>query len=176
MAGDTVHFFVNHWPSKSGGEAASAPGRRLAANVLKRVTDSLLGKNVDTKIIIMGDFNDEPNSEGVKEILNAKADKNDVELNGIYNPWINMYKKGLGTESYMHEWHLIDQIMVSGSFLVNNNKKWKYFNAEIFNREFLTYHIGPNKGLPHRSYTISHVWDNGYSDHFPVLMYLIEKK
>ena len=176
LAGDTVHVLINHWPSKSGGEAASAPGRRLAANVAKRVVDSLLFKDPDNKIIIMGDLNDNPTSEGVVDILNAKAEKKDVELNGIYNPWIKMYKQGMGTENYQHEWNLIDQIMVSGSWLVNNNKKWKYYNAEIFNKDFLVYHIGYNKGLPHRSYTYAHVWDNGYSDHFPVLMYLIEKK
>ena len=87
-----------------------------------------------------------------------------------------MYKKGLGTENYQHEWNLIDQIMVSGSFITNNNKRWKYYNAEIFNKSFLTYQFGYNKGLPHRSYTAAHLWDNGYSDHFPVLMYLVEKK
>ena len=176
LGGDTVHILVNHWPSKSGGEAASAPGRRLAASVAKKQVDSILNKDVDAKILIMGDLNDNPTSEGVVKILNAKAEKKDVELNGIFNPWINMYKKGLGTESYMHEWNLIDQIMVSGSFLTNNNKKWKFYNAEIFNKDFLTYHIGYNKGLPHRSYTAAHVWDDGYSDHFPVLIYLIEKK
>jgi len=176
LAGDTVHILVNHWPSKSGGEAASAPGRRLAATVAKRVVDSLMNRDPDTKIIIMGDFNDNPTSEGIKEVLNAKADKKDVELNGIYNPWISMYKKGLGTESYQHEWNLIDQIMVSGSLLTNNNKKWKYYNAEIFKKDFLTYQLGYNKGLPHRSYTAAHTWDNGYSDHFPVLVYLVEKK
>ena len=176
MAGDTVHIFVNHWPSKSGGEAASAPGRLMAANVLKKAFDSLMNRNPDIKVIIMGDFNDNPTSEGITDVLEAKADKNKVELNGIYNPWINMYKKGQGTENYQHEWNLIDQIMVSGSLLVNNNNKWKYYSNDIFRKDFLTYQLGYNKGLPHRSYTAGHVWDNGYSDHFPVVMYLIEKK
>jgi len=82
----------------------------------------------------------------------------------------------MGTESYQGEWNLIDQIMISGAFLKNNNNKWRYYNAEIFNRDFLVNKIGKDKGLPHRSYTVSRVWDNGYSDHFPVLMYLVEKK
>lgn len=176
LAGDTVHILVNHWPSKYGGEAASAPGRRLAATVVKRIADSLLNINHETKIVIMGDLNDNPTSEGVVDILNAKAEKNRTELDGIYNPWINMYKKGMGTENYRGEWNLIDQIMVSGAFLKNDNNKWAYYNAEIFNKDFLINHLGSNKGLPHRSYTITHVWDNGYSDHFPVLVYLVEKK
>jgi endonuclease/exonuclease/phosphatase family metal-dependent hydrolase len=176
LAGDTVHIFVNHWPSKSGGEAASAPGRRLAATVNKRVIDSLLKIDPNTKILILGDLNDNPTSEGVIEVLHARAEKEEVDLTDIYNPWINKYKKGMGTENYRGEWNLIDQIMLSGAFLKNNNDKWKYYNSEIYNRDFLINKIGSSKGLPHRSYTIAHVWDNGYSDHFPVLIYLIEKK
>ena len=176
LAGDTVHIFVNHWPSKSGGEAASAPGRKLAASIAKKAIDSILNINPDTKILFMGDLNDNTTSEGVVDILNAQKEKKDVELNGIYNPFINMEKKGLGSYNYQHEWEIIDQIMVSGAFLKNNNQKWKYYNADIFNKDFLVYHLSYNKGLPHRSYTATHVWDNGYSDHFPVLVYLVEKK
>ncbi len=176
LSGDTVHLMVNHWPSKSGGEAKSAPGRRLAASVDKKVIDSLLKINPNTKILLMGDLNDNPTSEGVLEVLQAKAEKKDVSLTDIYNPWINLYKKGIGTESYQGEWNLIDQIMISGGFMKNNNDKWKYYKEEIFNKDFLVNKIGKNKGLPHRSYTISHIWDNGYSDHFPVVMYFIEKQ
>lgn len=176
LAGDTVHILVNHWPSKSGGEARSAPGRRLAASVDRNIIDSLVKLNPDTKILLMGDLNDNPTSEGVIEVLKAKADKKDVQLGDIYNPWINMYNKGMGTESYQGEWNLIDQIMISGGFIKNNNNKWRYFKEEIFNRDFLINKMGKDKGLPHRSYTISHVWDNGYSDHFPVVMYFIAQQ
>ena len=176
LSGDTVHILVNHWPSKSGGEAASAPGRKLAASVDKKIIDSLLGVNANTKILLLGDLNDNPTSDGVINVLKAVAKKEDTKLTGIYNPWIDMYKKGLGTESYQGEWNLIDQIMLSGAFLKNNNNKWKYYSCEIFNREFLKNKFGRDQGLPHRSFTISQTWDNGYSDHFPVLTYLVEKE
>ena len=90
--------------------------------------------------------------------------------------WCYMYKKGIGTEIFQGEWNLIDQIMVSGALLSNKNGKWAYYKQEIFKRDFLVNKIGPYKGLPHRSFTVTHQWDNGYSDHFPVLVYLIEKK
>lgn len=175
LAGDTVHILVNHWPSKSGGEAASAPGRKLAAAVNKRFIDSVLAINASARILLMGDLNDNPTSEPVADVLLAKADKNDVGLNDIYNPWIKIYKKGMGTECYRGEWGLIDQIMLTGAFLQKDNNKWEFYNAEIFNRTFLTHKIGADKGLPHRSFTIAQVWDNGYSDHFPVLVYLTKK-
>lgn len=175
LAGDTVHILVNHWPSKSGGEAATAPGRLCAAGVDKRIIDSLHKVNPDTKILVMGDLNDNPNSDGVIKVLEAKAEKKETGLTDIYNPWINVYKKGMGTENYRGEWNLIDQIMLSGSFIKNNNDKWGFYSAEIFNKPFLINKMGKDKGLPHRSYTISQLWDNGYSDHFPVLVYLVEK-
>ncbi len=174
LAGDTVHVLVNHWPSKSGGEAASAPGRKLAASVNKKIFDSIIAANANAKVLIMGDLNDNPNSEGVIEVLNAKDEKGETELTDIYNPWIKMYKRGIGTESYQGEWNLIDQIMISGSFIKNNNNKWKYYKEEIFNRDFLVNKIGQYKGLPHRSFA-GPKWINGYSDHFPVVMYFIEK-
>lgn len=176
LAGDTVHILVNHWPSKSGGEAASAPGRRLAATVNKNISDSILAVNPYSKILIMGDLNDNPTSESVTKVLKAKSDTADMLLTDVYNPWINMYKKGMGTENYKGEWNLIDQVMVSGSFIRNPNNKWRYYNAAIFAKDFMINKIGKDKGLPHRSYSIAHKWDNGFSDHFPVLIYLVQKK
>lgn len=172
LAEDTVHVLVNHWPSKMGGEAASAPGRKLAASVNKRLIDSIVGANARAKILLMGDLNDNPNSESVLDVLNAKASRDEVSLDDIYNPWIRMYKRGLGTEIYRGEWGLIDQIMLSGAFVNADDKGWQFYNAEIYNRSFLTNRIGADKGTPHRSFTQAQVWDNGYSDHFPVLIYL----
>ena len=175
LSGDTVHLLVNHWPSKSGGEARSGPGRRLAAQVAKDVVDSVQKNNPNAKILLMGDLNDNPTSDGVINVLHAKAEKKEVTATDIYNPWINMYKNGMGTESYRGEWNLIDQIMITGAFMQNNNHKWQYYKHEIFNRDFLKNRIGKDKGLPHRSYTANHVWDNGYSDHFPVVMYFVSQ-
>ena len=174
LAGDTIHVLVNHWPSKSGGEAASAPGRRLAATVVKHVEDSLMKVSANSKVFILGDFNDNPTSDGILDVLESKKDKEGLKLKDLYNPWINVYKKGQGTESYQGEWNLIDQIMVSGAVVKNPNMKWKFYSFEIYNREFLVNKIGRDKGLPHRSFTQSGVWDNGYSDHFPVLVYLVD--
>lgn len=176
LSGDTVHILVNHWPSKFGGEGASARGRMVAAQLNKRIIDSLLQTNAETKILLLGDLNDDPNSEPVKEVLKARSDISDMSLTDLYDPYINMYKKGLGTENYLGEWNLIDQIMLSGAFFSHSNCKWKYYKAGIFDKDFLVYKTGRYKGAPHRSFTSTHVWDNGYSDHFPVLVYLVEKK
>jgi len=174
LAGDTVHILVNHWPSRSGGKAESVPLRAVAAAVDKRIVDSLFKVNPETKILILGDLNDNPTNASVIKVLKAKADIKDVTLTDIYNPWINIYKKGIGTEAFQGEWSLLDQIMLSGAFISNDNNKWKFYKTEIFKRDFLINTLGRDKGLPHRSFTVNQVWDNGYSDHFPVLVYLVK--
>lgn len=176
LLGDTIHFMVNHWPSKSGGEAATEPGRNLAASVDKRIIDSLINIDPKTKIMLMGDFNDNPTCAAIQKTLQAKEDKEQAKASSLYNPMLKMYKKGMGSESYQGTWNLIDQIMMSNALVTNVNDKWKYYNSEIFNKDFLINKMGKDKGLPHRSFTIAQVWDNGYSDHFPILVYLIAKK
>ncbi len=174
LSGDTMHILVNHWPSKSGG-STSEQGRRLAAQVCKTLADSLNAATTAPKILLMGDLNDNPDCYGVRKILEAQPKKDKLKKGAIYNPWMSMHKKGMGTENYQGDWHMLDQIMLSEALISNENDKWKYYDARIFNKDFLINKLGKSKGLPHRSFTIAHVWDNGYSDHFPVLVYLISK-
>ncbi|HNP50032.1 MAG TPA: endonuclease/exonuclease/phosphatase family protein, partial [Bacteroidia bacterium] len=117
FAGEPLHVFVNHWPSRRGGEEASAPGRASAARVCKHKIDSITAINPDAKIIVMGDLNDDPVSPSVAVVLGAKGDKDKVEKGGMYNPWVNMYKQGIGTLAYNDSWNLFDQIMISSGFL-----------------------------------------------------------
>ncbi len=51
---DTIHVFINHWPSKYGGEAASDPKREAAAKSLKIKCDSILRINGSANIILTG--------------------------------------------------------------------------------------------------------------------------
>lgn len=174
LAGDTVHVFVNHWPSRRGGEAASAPLRAIAAGVSKKVIDSLMKKDPGTRIVVMGDLNDDPVSPSVAKVLGASGDKEKVKNGGLFNPWVSFYKNGIGTLGYNDSWNLFDQIMLSSGWLkANENTNWKYYRAEVFNRDFLTQKFGQYKGYPHRSFDGSN-WINGYSDHFPTIVYLIK--
>lgn len=172
LAGDTVHVFVNHWPSRRGGEAASAPLRAIAANVSKKLIDSMMSVNPATKVILMGDLNDDPVSPSVAKVLGAKGDKEKVGQTGLFNPWVNFYKQGIGTLAYNNAWNLFDQIMISGEWLKQPDNHWRYYKAEVFNREFLKNKFGQYKGSPHRSFD-GNTWINGYSDHFPTIIYFI---
>ncbi|MBL0355831.1 MAG: endonuclease [Chitinophagaceae bacterium] len=171
---DTVYVMVNHWPSRSGGVSETMPYRELAASVCRQLTDSLMTINPDTKVLIMGDLNDNPNDASIRKVMNAKADTTGLVLSDIYNPWINVFKKGSGTEVFDDQWNLFDQIMLSAPFLKNNNEKWRYHSSRIFRRDFLLHESGNEKGYPHRAFTIDHVWDNGYSDHLPVVIFFVQ--
>ncbi|HTO17138.1 MAG TPA: hypothetical protein VLZ83_15335 [Edaphocola sp.] len=175
LGGDTVLVFVNHWPSRRGGEAASAWKRQKAAEVAKTIIDEKMKLNKNTKVILMGDLNDDPVSPSVAKILKAVGDKSKVKPGGMYNPWINFYNKGLGTLGYGDSWNLFDQIIISQGFLNKNAGGWQFYKAEIFKPNYLISSFGRFKGYPHRSFS-NNIWIDGYSDHFPTYIYLIKEK
>ena len=137
MDGDTVHVMVGHWPSRSGGEERSIPARAAAAGVVKRVVDSLMAININSKIVIMGDLNDDPISPSLTKVLNAKGSVKGLKDGGLYNPWYDFYKNGIGTIAYQDSWGLFDQVVISKAWLDKTQPGYHYYRATIFNREFL---------------------------------------
>ena len=174
LDGDTVHVFVNHWPSRSGGEERSIPARAAAAGVCKKRIDSLMAINPDTKVLVMGDLNDDPISPSVTKTLGAKGKTKDVKQGGIYNPWIDMYKQGFGTLAYQDAWGLFDQIMVSSGWLDKTQAGYFYQKAVIFNRDFLVQKTGRYKGYSKRTWD-GNTYNYGYSDHLPVFIELLKR-
>ncbi|MEP6681869.1 MAG: endonuclease/exonuclease/phosphatase [Parafilimonas sp.] len=174
LNGDTVHVFVNHWPSRVGGEQRSAPGRAAAAQVDKNFIDSIEAHQPNAKIIVMGDLNDDPISPSITKVLGAKANIEDVKPGELYNPWINMYKKGIGTLAYQDAWGLFDQIMITCSWLDKNQSGYFFYQQHIFNKEFMVENIGKYKGYPMRTWD-GNVYRGGYSDHFPTYIILLKK-
>ena len=176
LDGDLIHVMVNHWPSRSGGEARSRPKRVAAAKVSKRITDSLQSLDPYAKIFIMGDLNDDPTNDSVKKVLEAKSEKEDVGLKGIYNPYENMFtQKGYGTTAYRDAWSLFDQIMMTKPLLEKEDySSFRFYKAGIYNKQFLTNPRGRWKGYPFRSFSDGG-FSNGFSDHFPVYVYVIRE-
>lgn len=175
LDGDLIHVIVNHWPSRSGGEARSRPKRIAAAKVSKRLVDSLQAIDPYAKVFVMGDLNDDPTNSSVKDVLNAKNEKEDVELKGIYNPYENMFtKKGFGTTAYRDAWSLFDQIMFTKPLIEKDYSSFRFYKAGIYNKQYLTNKRGRWKGYPFRSFADGGFTD-GFSDHFPVYVYLIKQ-
>ncbi|MGY3792442.1 endonuclease/exonuclease/phosphatase family protein [uncultured Aquimarina sp.] len=174
LDGDLIHVIVNHWPSRSGGEARSRYKREEAAALNKKIIDSLFDIDPYAKIITMGDLNDDPDNDSVKKVLGAKSEKKDVKLKGLYNPMYNMSKKGIGSLAWRDSWNLFDQIIVSKGLLDKDYSSYRYYKAGVFNKNYLANPRGRYKGYPYRSFA-NGAYTGGYSDHFPVYVYLIKE-
>jgi predicted extracellular nuclease len=173
--GEPIHIMVGHWPSRRGGEAASAWARSAAAAVCKANADSLRTINPDAKIIMMGDLNDDPNNKSVTVVLQSKGKSEEVEKGDFYNPFYDMFKAGNGTLGYQDAWNLFDQIMVSKGFVFKKTGGWQLYKAMVFRQPWLLATEGRYKGYPHRTFS-GDVFINGYSDHLPTYLYFLKKK
>lgn len=171
LDGEEIHFIVNHWPSRSGGEKKSSPNREAAAALNKKITDSLYSINPDAKIVTMGDFNDGPYNKSIKKVLGAKASKDDINKEELYNPMEEMSRRGIGTLAYRDAWDLFDQIIISEALTRKDYTSYSFWKAGVYNKAYMMQSSGRYKGYPQRN------WNGvpGYSDHFPVYMYLIKQ-
>jgi len=161
---DTLHIFINHWPSRFGGKEESDPKRLFTAKLLRSKVDSILKINNQSLIFISGDFNDEPTDKSIIDVLNANGDTN----NTLYNLMYDLKQQGRGSYKYKFEYNLIDQIIVSSSFFQENSKLKIHGEASIFEADWL---MEDDKNFPgkkpFRTY-IGMKYNDGYSDHLPV--------
>ena len=174
LDGDMMHVIVNHWPSRSGGEARSRKKRIAAAALNMKIIDSLQSNDPYAKIITMGDLNDDPTSPSVKKTMKASGKKEKVKDDMLYNPMEPMFKKGIGTLAYRDGWNLFDQIIISAPLLDKDFSTYRYYKAGIYNKNYLSNPKGRYKGYPYRSFA-NGGYTGGYSDHFPVYVYLIKE-
>ncbi|HNW50015.1 MAG TPA: endonuclease [Prolixibacteraceae bacterium] len=177
LGSDTLHFFVNHWPSKYGGISATKLSRATAASTLRAKTDSILKLNNQSRIIIMGDFNDTPLDASIKEVLGAKSpETNQAMPDSLYNLALPLAQKGKGSNKFQGKWSLIDQIMVSGSLLDKTKGKTIAGSFQLFSPDFLLENDEANLGKkPNRTYA-GYKYHGGFSDHLPVTVELLRKK
>ena len=175
LLGEKIHFIVIHWPSRRGGEARSRPKRVEAAKLSKSIVDSLKQIDKKAKVIIMGDFNDDPISPSIEDFLKAKG-STILNNNQMYNAMYEHYKRGIGTLAYRDQWNLFDQFILTPS-LIDNEKNYDdftFYKSVVYNKSFLKNPKGNYKGYPYRTYGGSNFL-GGYSDHFPVYMFLVKK-
>ncbi len=175
MAGDRMTFVVCHWPSRG----AEGKFRDWGGRQVREMTDSIAAADPDMKIMVMGDMNDDPDNTSMSKYLGAKREIKDVGDGDFYNPWWNLLRRdGQGTLSYQGSWNLFDQIVMSRNMLNQKGEKdfstLKFYKNIIFRRDYLMQTEGKYKGTPKRT-TAGGVWLNGYSDHLPVVTYLLKE-
>lgn len=161
MNGELVHFIVTHWPSRRDGAKETGNKRIKAAVLIQSIINEIKEKVIDPKIIIMGDFNDDPVSESVKKYL---------VTDDLYNPMESLFSKGFGTLNFKGKWNLFDQIIFSRNFFDTSKSKHTFLHAEVFNKRWLQFFKGKLKGNPFRTY-VGKWYKGGFSDHFPIYAY-----
>jgi len=171
---DTIHLFVNHWPSRYGGYMKTKAKREYVASVLKLATDSILKINNQANIVIMGDLNDGPTEESLIDFLQAKTDTNEIKNTQLVN--LLALNADAGTLKYQGHWDLFDQVIVSGAMLDSGTGyKVKGNEAHIFKQDFLLEDDEKYLGQkPFRTYS-GFRYIGGYSDHLPVYLDVIYK-
>lgn len=172
--GDEMTFLVNHWPSRSGGEARSRFLRVHAAQHCRNVIDSLEKINPEAKVVVMGDLNDDPVSPSVKNVLRAQNKASKVKAGDTYNPMFSYFKKGIGTTAWRDAWSLFDQIILSKGYLNKNDNGYQFYQARIYNPKHMIQKTGRYQGYPFRTFA-GGSYQGGYSDHFAVYVYLVKR-
>lgn len=157
---DTVHFLVNHWPSKLGGEKKSLPRRMEAANLLRYIVDSVQRINPEARIIAMGDFNDSPSSQSIQSI---------TSLENLSLRLKDSLKKArasiTGTHRYKGRWEMLDQFLVSKT--INGN-------IQILSFDHLLQQDKKYLGYKTKRTFIGPRFNGGASDHLPILLKIID--
>jgi len=140
----------------------------------KNFIDSIERKDINAKIIVMGDLNDDPVSSTTTKVLGAKWKTENVKPGELFNPWIDLYKKGIGTLAYDDAWGLFDQIIINYPWLSKDQAGFFYYQQHIFNKPFMVENIGKYKGYPMRTWD-GNIYRGGYSDHFPTYLIMLKR-
>lgn len=174
VAGEPMYVIVNHWPSRREGQQVSSIFREEEAKHVRQVCDSVLKKNGKAHIIVMGDFNDDPADKSILDVMGAKATATEAAKSGFFNTMSSVIDpNSKGTLTYDGKWDLFDQFLLSNN-LINGKSKVQYLpnSADVFCPEWLKVGFGKGKDNPKRSIFRDKFQDDGYSDHFPVQMFL----
>jgi predicted extracellular nuclease len=173
---EKLTVFVNHWPSRRGGQDKSEPNRIAAALTLRNAVDSIFASDPESKIIIIGDFNDEPVNYSLVENLKAQPLICDSTVSGLtidsksnlFNLSYEEFNSGNGSYKFQDDWNMLDQIIVSSSLITNVDFKYLCNTFQVYKPEFLVTHSGKYAGTSFPTYG-GRRYLGGYSDHFPIL-------
>ena len=174
--GERFHFIVAHWPSRRGGEKRSSPLREAAGDLARSIVDSIMIAEGDSaNVIFMGDLNDDPVNKSIKENMNTERKERKMNSDKLFNPFEDFYRKGIGTLAWRDAWNLFDQIMLTNNLVGREDfSTFTFYQAVVFNKPFLRQQSGRFEGYPYRSYAGGQ-YLGGYSDHFPVYIFLLRE-
>lgn len=167
---DTLHVFVNHWPSRYGGQVATEPKRAAAAKCIRNKMTEIQKRDALANILITGDLNDEPEDISIKEVLQAKKYAEEADSMGLINLCANL-GWNIGTHKYQGRWGVLDHIIVSKALLDGyGNLQVKSRLAQVFSANWLLEDDLSQQGkMPFRTY-LGPRYHGGFSDHLPIFI------
>ena len=168
---DTIDIVVNHWPSKSGGEKRSLPGRIAAGQLAKHIADSVLHSRPNAKFIYMGDLNDNPSSACIAKEMNIQKRDDNLTQYDLFNPMWKLFRDGIGSYAFRDSWEMLDNIIISGALINAKPNTYKFHSAHVFRKPYMLTQIGSYMDYPFRSF-VSGNYQGVYSDHLPVFIVL----
>jgi predicted extracellular nuclease len=171
--GMDMHFFVNHWSSRNGGERETERKRMYCAVSLRRNLDLLLSRDANARIVIMGDFNDEPTNRSIMTVLQASDKRKNISVGEFYNLMYDMHNLTAdGSYFYKGNWNMLDNMIVSQTLLnVTTGYGCKYDSGKILKEEWMMYKAKNGEVSPNRTYGGDNYY-GGISDHLPVYLIL----
>lgn len=168
-----MHFFVNHWPSRRGGLKESEPKRVHVAQSVRAAVDKIFAADAEAKIILMGDFNDEPTNKSLLETLGAKIHNDSINPASLYNCMAKLDQQNKGTYNYRGNWNMLDNIVVS-STLANPQSSTRVGPPTLFQQDWMMYQDKKKGAVPNRTFGGPNYY-GGFSDHLPVYVDLMVK-
>jgi endonuclease/exonuclease/phosphatase family metal-dependent hydrolase len=169
-AGDTLHVFINHWPSRYRGQAETESDRLLAAQTLRNAVWAIYKQYAKAKVVITGDFNDQPENASLRSGLHAVSADDPMAEGELVN--LSGNRQPGGTLKHQNSWQVFDQIIVSDYLLKGTKLYTSPSDARIVDLPFLFEEDdrwgGKRLFRTYRGYKYA----GGFSDHLPVLLKL----
>jgi len=174
LGGKPTIVFVAHYPV-DGYKSTDQRRADLSARIHTLSTEAEKA-NPSVKIIVMADFNCNPQTECIMEGLHAKTQPFEAKAGELYNPFYEVYRNGYGTIAIKGELLLVDGILLNSNLkpvvVIRNTRHISQDICELYGRvfqqPFMAVQEGFDAGIPLRSFTPAG-FIGGYSDHFPVL-------
>ena len=161
--GKTLHLFVNHWPSNYGGKEKAIPKRKSTAKLIIKEIEKILKSDELADIILLGDFNENPDEENIKLLEN-------IGLTSLMKSMLG--KPKIGTYVYRGEDYLYDQIIVNNQLQDMSNLSIVDKSVYILDLPKYRQQEGNYKHFPFRFWAGNRLL-GGYSDHLAIKVQII---
>ncbi|MBF9253795.1 endonuclease/exonuclease/phosphatase family protein [Pontibacter sp. 172403-2] len=166
LQGFPVTIFVTQWPARARGRQGDNEQRAAAATLRKEIA-ALQAADKDARILVLGDFGANPDTNVMQKVLKATGRPNPYYYQELFNTFYVPYVSGMGSYYSRGDFRMPDQILISKSLVNGRGLEYVRGSAIIHNPEKIKFLYGKYKNTPLPTFSGT-TYFGGYSDHFPV--------